>query len=84
MVSICVKQYLSIIWGSIHKKVERRWEQLETNVAYEEKRVGFVLTGFFVYPLKKSFLISVIFQRILSSQPTLLLSMTRWCFMQKH
>ena len=37
MVIICIKQYLSNIWSSIHEKFKQYWEWVEKSVAYEKK-----------------------------------------------
>ena len=37
--SICNKQHLSNIWGSIHEKFSQRWGWVEKSVAYKEKHV---------------------------------------------
>ena len=35
------KQYLSNIWSSIHKKVEKHWGWVKKNLAYKKKYVSY-------------------------------------------
>ena len=44
MMLICIKQYLSNIWSSIHERVKQHWGWVEKGVAYKES-VYFVGTS---------------------------------------
>ena len=37
--SLCNKQHLSNIWGSIYKKVKQYWGSVEKNITYKRTRV---------------------------------------------
>ena len=40
MMLIRIKQHLSNIWSSVHKKVKQHWGWVEQSIAYKKKRVA--------------------------------------------
>ena len=59
MMLICIKQHISNIWSSIHKKVKQHWGWVEKNIAYKLKVHTFkniVDSLYLDYPLSRKFL----------------------------
>ena len=52
MMLICIKQHLSYIWSSIHRKVKQHCGWVEKSIAYKKKRVA-QTTGLYYHRFKK-------------------------------